>query len=116
MIQFAKDLMDKDAQRSNDSPTTDALIELDDSVLDQIGGGGEFSPIGDLAVYCLRQMSVVNPILLHDPVSVVECIEPRTASQLRARVSRIIFDSRKSHGAHMLSLRFRRAQLLAQPP
>ena len=33
--------MDKDAQRSNDSPTTDALIELDDSVLDQIGGSAD---------------------------------------------------------------------------
>ncbi len=39
MIQLAKDLMDKAAQRSNDAPQTDALIELDDSVLDQIGGG-----------------------------------------------------------------------------
>ena len=41
MIRFAKDLMDKEAQRPNDAPTTDALIELDDSVLDQIGGGAD---------------------------------------------------------------------------
>lgn len=41
MIQYAKDLMDKDAQRSNDAPKTDALIELDDSVLDQIGDGAD---------------------------------------------------------------------------
>jgi hypothetical protein len=39
MIQFPKDLMEKVAQRGNDAPVTDALIELDDSVLDQIGGG-----------------------------------------------------------------------------
>jgi hypothetical protein len=38
MIQFAKDLADNDAPRMNDTPKTDALIELDDSVLDQIGG------------------------------------------------------------------------------
>lgn len=41
MIRFAKDLMDKEAQRPNDAPTTDALIELDDSVLDQIGGSAD---------------------------------------------------------------------------
>ena len=41
MIRFAKNVMDKEAQRLNDSPTTDALIELDDSVLDQIGGGAD---------------------------------------------------------------------------
>ena len=38
MIRFAKNVMDKEAQRLNDTRTTDALIELDDSVLDQIGG------------------------------------------------------------------------------
>lgn len=38
MIRFAKNVMDKEAQRLNDARTTDALIELDDSVLDQIGG------------------------------------------------------------------------------
>ncbi len=38
MIRFAKNVMDKEAQRLNDARTTAALIELDDSVLDQIGG------------------------------------------------------------------------------
>ena len=51
MIQFAKDPMDKDAQRSNDSPTTDALIELDDSVLDQIGGGAD--PVARNRSWCV---------------------------------------------------------------
>ena len=32
---------DKDAQRVTDTPKTDALIELDDSVLEQIGGGAD---------------------------------------------------------------------------
>ena len=38
MIRFAKDPMDKEAQRMNNAPKTDALIEPDNSVLDQIGG------------------------------------------------------------------------------
>lgn len=40
-IQFAKDPLDKEAQRLDDAPTTDALIEPDDSVLDQLGGSAD---------------------------------------------------------------------------